>query len=122
MLIFAPTMRAQNRISALFNRLRATKLQRFSTFNFRELYCFGVTDQRRADVYLSPQIPNCQRLAEILRERYNIEAVSRTVGNPAPRHWLALSTRFRRDHPALCSRVLLLTCLTLNHRIDFGTT
>lgn len=121
MLTFAPTMRSRTRVATFFNRLRTAKLQQFSTFNFRELYCFGITDQRQADVYLSPQIPNCQRLAEILRERYNIETSARTIGNAAPRHWVALSSEFRLNHPASCAKVLLLTCLTLNHRINFET-
>ncbi len=119
MLTFAPTMRHRIRLTNLFNRIRTNKLRGFSTRNFRELYCFGVTDHRQADIYISPQIPNSALLAEILRERYEIETVARNVGNPAPRHWLAFSTRFRVAHPALCTRVLLLTCLTLNHRITF---
>lgn len=121
MITFAPTMRSRQRVTALFNRLRATKLQRILTLNFRELYCFGVTDRRRADIYISPQIPDSQLLAETLRERYQLEAFARNVGNPAPRHWIAFSSTFRQEHPAQCSRVLLLTCLTLNHRINFET-
>ena len=121
MLTFAPTMRSRTRVATMFNRLRTTKLQQFSTFNFRELYCFGITDQRRADVYISPQIPNSPRLAEILCERFNIETLCRTIGNAAPRHWIALSSEFRLNNPTSCAKVLLLTCLALNHRINFET-
>ncbi len=123
MLDFAPNMRFRTRIESIYLQLKRDKLNRngntFSTFDFRSLYCFGITNNRREEIYISSNIPNASMLAEYLARNHDLNTSTRRVGNPAQRHWLALTQEFRLSSPTLCSKICLLTALTLNRRINF---
>jgi len=119
MVTFANNMRQKRRLQGLFLRLKNRKLRNFSTFDFRDLYCFGVRNDRTSSVYVSPHIPNSTAVANYLRTNHQVEAIARRIGNPHERYWIAFSEDFRRQNPAMCAKICLLIALTLNHRINF---
>ena len=120
MVTFANNMRQKRTLQGLFLTLKNRKLRHFSTFDFRNLYCFGVRNDRTSSVYLSPHIPRSAVVAEYLRTNHQLNVVARRIGNPHERYWVAFSEDFRRHHPIMCAKICLLAALTLNHKINFN--
>lgn len=83
----------------------------------RDLYMFGINNHRGADVFLSPDLPNVNTVAEYLT---GVEVVVQvgTVGNPAPTHWMALSLRLRTQEDC-CARIAILTWLHINNAVTW---
>lgn len=84
----------------------------------KRLYVFGAKDTRNADIYISPDIPDGDRIVEFLT-RVKINAVIRKVGNPAQKSWIALRRSYRLNNPEKCASVCVLVLLSLNNLIDW---
>lgn len=82
----------------------------------RQLYVFGVADQRVAPIYLSPSLPNVERLAEFISDNAEMNVLIELVGNPQQEQWIALRRDLRRNIRT-SARAIILTWLNLNNFI-----
>lgn len=71
------------------------------------LYVFGANDNRPGLIYLSPYIPNADKVASFINARLGTCASTELIGNPSQRYWVAIHRKLREGDARLCSKICM---------------